>query len=182
MPPSRTHIVPTGIERHFGEDEIIVSKTDLQGKITYANDVFIRVSGYSEEELIGAPHSLIRHPDMPRAVFKLLWDTLAAGEEIFAYVNNLAASGDNYWVFAHVTPSLGADGKVIGYHSNRRVPEPARVADGQAALCGAPCHGTPARRPTGRTRRVGRAAGGNPRTGRDPLQRVGLDVPTVRLS
>ncbi len=128
MAPSRTHIVPTGIERHFGEDEIIVSKTDLQGKITYANDVFIRVAGYTEEELIGAPHSLIRHPDMPRAVFKLLWDTLEAGHEIFAYVNNMAANGDNYWVFAHVTPSFDAHGKVVGFHSNRRVPEPARVA------------------------------------------------------
>lgn len=128
MAPSRTHVVPSGIERHFGEDEIIVSKTDLQGKITYANDVFIRVAGYTEDELIGAPHSLIRHPDMPRAVFKLLWDTLAGGHEIFAYVNNMAATGDNYWVFAHVTPSFGADGSIVGYHSNRRVPDPAQVA------------------------------------------------------
>lgn len=128
MSLARTHIIPTGIERHFGEDEIIVSKTDLQGKITYANDVFIRVSGYDEADLIGAPHSLIRHPEMPRAVFKLLWETLARGEEIFAYVNNIAATGDNYWVLAHVTPSFGADGTIIGYHSNRRVPEPERLA------------------------------------------------------
>ena len=118
-----TQITPTGIERTFGENEIIVSKTDLQGKITYANDVFVRVSGYDEHELLGAPHSLIRHPDMPRAVFKLLWDTLASGREIFAYVNNLARSGDYYWVLAHVTPSLDAQGRTIGYHSNRRVPD-----------------------------------------------------------
>jgi PAS domain S-box-containing protein len=128
MALARTHVVPNGVERFFGDDEIIVSKTDLQGKITYANDVFIRVSGYEEAELIGAPHSLIRHPEMPRAVFKLLWDTLAGGHEIFAYVNNMARTGDNYWVLAHVTPSFDRDGAIIGYHSNRRVPDPDKVA------------------------------------------------------
>ncbi len=112
----------TGREVRFGEDEIIVSKTDLRGVITYANDVFQRVSGYTEAELLGAPHNLIRHPHMPRCVFKLLWDTLEAGEEIFAYVLNLAKSGDHYWVFAHVTPSFDLAGKCVGYHSNRRVP------------------------------------------------------------
>jgi PAS domain S-box-containing protein len=128
MALARTHVVPNGVERFFGDDEIIVSKTDLQGKITYANDVFIRVSGYEEAELIGAPHSLIRHPEMPRAVFKLLWDTLAGGHEIFAYVNNMARTGDNYWVLAHVTPSFDRDGAIIGYHSNRRVPDSDKVA------------------------------------------------------
>ena len=123
-----TSIQPSGVERFFGENEIIVSKTDLKGRITYANDVFVRVSGYPEEDLLGAPHSLIRHPDMPRAVFKLLWDTLAKGEEIFAYVNNMACNGDNYWVLAHVTPSFDAGGAVVGYHSNRRVPEKAKLA------------------------------------------------------
>ncbi len=120
---TRPRIEPSGRERHFRDDQIIVSKTDLQGRITYANDVFIEVSGYEEAELLGAPHSLIRHPDMPRAVFKLLWDTLAEGREIFAYVNNMARNGDNYWVLAHVTPSRDRAGRVTGYHSNRRVPE-----------------------------------------------------------
>lgn len=115
-------VKPSGRERFFEEDEIIVSKTDLKGIITYANDVFIRVSGYSEEELIGAPHSLIRHPDMPRCVFQLLWDTLQGGREIFAYVNNMARTGDNYWVLAHVTPTFGPGREIVGYHSNRRVP------------------------------------------------------------
>ena len=73
---------PTGVERTFDREEIIVSKTDLTGNITYANDVFIRMAGYTEEELLGAPHSIIRHPDMPRAVFQLLWDTIGSGEEI----------------------------------------------------------------------------------------------------
>lgn len=127
MSIARTQVVPSGRERTFGEDEIIVSKTDLQGKITYANDVFIRVSGYGEHELLGAPHSIIRHPDMPRAVFKLLWDTLGAGREVFAYVNNMARNGDNYWVLAHVTPSFDRNGTIVGYHSNRRVPERSKL-------------------------------------------------------
>ncbi len=117
------YIQPTGIERFFDVDDIIVSKTDLKGHITYANKIFTDIASLSEREVLGAPHSIIRHPDMPRCVFKLLWDRLAEGREIFAYVVNMASNGDHYWVLAHVTPSIGEDGKVIGYHSNRRVPE-----------------------------------------------------------
>ena len=120
----RPAVRPTGEERSFPADELIVSKTDPRGVITYANDVFLRVGAYSLDEVIGQPHNLIRHPDMPRAVFKLLWDTLAARQELFAYVNNLAADGANYWVLAHVTPSYGLDGSVVGYHSSRRRPSP----------------------------------------------------------
>jgi len=125
---ARQPVRPTGVERSFAPHELIVSKTDARGVITYANDVFLRVGAYSLGEVIGQPHNLIRHPDMPRAVFKLLWDTLAARQELFAYINNLAADGANYWVLAHVTPSYGADGQVVGYHSNRRVPSPRAVA------------------------------------------------------
>ena len=113
----------TGNECFFEDDEIIVSKTDLKGRITYANKTFLKVSGYTEEEVLNKPHSLIRHPDMPRCIFKLLWDTVAAGKEIFAYVINRAKNGDHYWVLAHVTPSFDASGNVAGYHSNRRVPD-----------------------------------------------------------
>lgn len=113
----------TGNERTFGENELIVSKTDLTGRITYANDVFLRIAGYTEAEILGQPHSVIRHPDMPRCVFKLLWDVIADGGEIFAYVINRAKNGDHYWVLAHVTPSFDTSGKIIGYHSNRRVPD-----------------------------------------------------------
>jgi PAS domain S-box-containing protein len=123
-----TRTSPTGRERPFGTEEIIVSKTDRQGKILYANDVFLRVSGYDEDELLGAPHSIIRHPDMPRAVFKLLWDTVESGKEIFAYVNNMARNGDHYWVLAHVTPSFGPNGDIVGYHSNRRCPDRSALA------------------------------------------------------
>ncbi len=120
---SRERIKPNGVEVGFGQEELIVSKTDRRGIITYANDVFQRVSGYSEAELLGQPHNLIRHPEMPRCVFRLLWETLEAGREIFAYVVNLSRYGRHYWVFAHVTPSFDRSGNIVGYHSNRRVPD-----------------------------------------------------------
>lgn len=125
---AKTKVVPSGREAPFHEGELIVSKTDLKGRITYCNDVFLRVAGFEERELIGAPHSIIRHPDMPRAVFKLLWDTIGAGGEIFAYVLNMARNGDHYWVFAHVTPSRNSSGRIVSYHSNRRKPRPEAVA------------------------------------------------------
>jgi PAS domain S-box-containing protein len=116
-------VKPTGVERTFHRNDVIVSKTDTKGIITYANDVFLDLAGLTEAQAIGAPHSVIRHPDMPRAVFKLLWDTLLKGDEIFAYVLNMSANGDHYWVFAHVTPTFTEDGGITGFHSNRRVPE-----------------------------------------------------------
>lgn len=119
---------PTGVARTFGEDEIIVSKTDLKGRITYANDVFLRVSAYEEDDVLGKPHSLIRHPETPRGLFHLLWDTIQGGDEIFAYINNLARDGAHYWVLAHVTPTRDARGAVVGYHSSRRSPSPVAVA------------------------------------------------------
>jgi PAS domain S-box-containing protein len=118
---------PTGKERTFGEDEVIVSKTDIKGKILYGNEVFLKISGYPESEIVGAPHSILRHPHMPRCVFKLLWNKIEAGDEIFAYVMNMANGGDHYWVFAHVTPSFDAEGKIVGYHSNRRKPSPSQI-------------------------------------------------------
>ncbi len=111
----------TGKEQHFDKDEIIVSKTDLKGRLTYMNNVFIRISGFSEKELLGRPHKIIRHPEMPRAIFKTLWSCLEDGKEIFAYVINKTKNGDYYWVLAHVTPSRDISNKIIGYHSNRRV-------------------------------------------------------------
>jgi PAS domain S-box-containing protein len=124
MPP---HIL-TGIERRFRDDELIVSKTDLKGRITYCNDVFMRVSGYTEKELMGKPHSIVRHPSMPRSIFRLLWDAISNHREIFAYVINRARNGDHYWVFAHITPDIDRRGHVVGYHSSRRAPEARAVA------------------------------------------------------
>ena len=120
----RSKIKPTNNEITFNKDDIIVSKTDTRGIITYANQVFQDVSGYKEDELLGLPHNILRHPDMPACVFKLLWNTIEEGKEIFAYVKNLAKNGGYYWVFAHVTPSFDVSGHISGYHSNRRVPYP----------------------------------------------------------
>jgi PAS domain S-box-containing protein len=111
-------------EKKMQEGDFIVSKTDTKGKITYGNEIFIKMSGYSEDELLGAPHSILRHPDMPKIVFKLLWDHIQRKEEIFAYVKNLCKDGSFYWVYANVTASLDASGKIIGYYSVRRKPTP----------------------------------------------------------
>lgn len=118
----------SGKERTFDSSDIIVSKTDTKGIITYANDIFLEIADYTEAEVIGKPHSIIRHPDMPRCIFKLLWETISNGKEIFAYVVNRTKFGDYYWVLAHVTPTLDINGQIIGYHSNRRVPNPEAIA------------------------------------------------------
>ena len=116
-------VQPTGHERTFPDEEIIVSKTNPKGIITYANRTFLEVSLYSEEELLGQAQSIVRHPDMPRCIFKLLWDAIQEGNEIFAYIKNMAKNGDHYWVFAHVTPTFNSAKQIIGYHSNRRKPD-----------------------------------------------------------
>lgn len=113
----------TGVEQFFEKDELIVSKTDLKGRMTYTNDVFSRIAGYSARELKGQPHNIIRHPQMPRSVFALLWQTIQAGGEIFAYVINRCKNGDHYWVIAHVSASRDRSGEIISYHSTRRVPD-----------------------------------------------------------
>jgi len=113
----------TGVERMFNEGEVIVTKTDLKGRITYANDIFQRASAVTERQALGQPHNFIRHPDMPRSIFNLMWETISAGQELFAYVVNRAMNGDHYWVYAHVTPSFNEAGEIIGYHSNRREPD-----------------------------------------------------------
>ncbi|QOP41129.1 PAS domain-containing protein [Sulfurimonas marina] len=118
---------PKNNEISFGENEIIVSKTDPKGIITYGNEIFIRMSGYQEEELLGKPHNILRHPDMPRAIFKLLWNTIQDKEELNAYVKNLCKDGSYYWVLANVTPSYDKNDKIIGYFSVRRKPSKSAI-------------------------------------------------------
>lgn len=113
---------PTTQEKYFGDKEIIVSKTDLRGKILYGNRIFIELSGYAEKDLLGKPHNIIRHPDMPKVIFKLLWEYLLEGKEIVAYVKNLSKDGSYYWVKAFVTPSFNGNGEIVGYHSIRLKP------------------------------------------------------------
>ncbi|MBL8405434.1 MAG: PAS domain-containing protein [Dechloromonas sp.] len=121
-------IQPSNIERKMREDDFIVSKTNSKGIITYGNPIFIEFSGYSEEELLGSQHNIIRHPDMPRAAFKLAWDTIQSGKEFFAYVKNMSKDGGFYWVFTHITPDFDGNGKVVGYTSVRRCPSADAVA------------------------------------------------------
>ena len=125
---ARPTIQPSGVERTFDPDKIIVSKTDAKGVITYANRTFLDIAGYTEVEIIGQPHNIIRHPDMPRCIFKYLWDTIETGKEVFAYVINMAKNGDHYWVYAHVTPTYDNNGTIFSYHSSRRVPDPRPLA------------------------------------------------------
>lgn len=116
-------ITPTDRAQEMRSGDFIVSKTDLKGIITYANRIFLEFAQYSEEEMLGKPHNIIRHPDMPRAVFKLLWETVEKGNEIFAYVKNMAKDGSYYWVFANITPVRDESGKIVGYYFVRRKPE-----------------------------------------------------------
>jgi PAS domain-containing protein len=124
---SKSKALLTGKERPWSDEEIIVTKTNLKGQITYANEVFQRVSLLHEKDVLGKPHNIIRHPFMPRCIFKLLWETVESKREIFAYVINRATNGDHYWVFAHVTPSFDMSGNLLGFHSNRRKPNPNQV-------------------------------------------------------
>ncbi len=115
-------ITPTNKEVFFTDKEFIVSKTCSKGHITYINRSFMHISAFKEEELLGRPHNIIRHPDMPRGVFRLLWSTLQAGDEFFGFIKNLCADGSFYWVFANVTPDHDERGKLKGYYSIGRNP------------------------------------------------------------
>ncbi|SDH42304.1 methyl-accepting chemotaxis sensory transducer with Pas/Pac sensor [Pseudomonas flavescens] len=108
-------------ERTFPEHERLISTTDLSSKITYCNDAFVAISGFTREELIGQPHNLVRHPDMPPAVFAHMWDTLKQGKPWMGIVKNRAKNGDYYWVSAYVTP-IYQNGQVSGYESVRSLP------------------------------------------------------------
>lgn len=110
------------MERMLQRDDFIVSKTDLKGRITYCNQIFMDLAEYEEEALLGQPHNIIRHEKMPRTVFKFLWDRIQKKEEIFAFVINKTKRGNFYWVFANVTASLDDKGNIIGYYSVRRQP------------------------------------------------------------
>ena len=101
-------------------DDLIITKTDGRGQITYANRTFMRITGFDEISVLGKPHNIIRHPDMPRGVFRLMWKTLASQREFFGFVKNYTVDGGFYWVFANVTPDFDANGQVVGYFSVRR--------------------------------------------------------------
>ena len=120
------------------DDELIISKTDSKGVITYANDILCRISGYAIEELIGAPHNIMRHPDMPCTAFAWMWDTLQSGQSWTGIVKNRCKNGDHYWVEAKVYTQIDAEGRACGYHSTRRKPTRAQIDEADslyAQLC-----------------------------------------------
>ncbi len=110
------------------ENDFIVSKTDTKGRIVYANRIFMEFAGFDERALLGTQHNIVRHPDMPRSVFKMMWEMLHAGEEFFGYVKNMASDGSFYWTFANVTPTKDRQGNTIGYYSVRRKPRTEAIA------------------------------------------------------
>jgi aerotaxis receptor len=128
----RLNLPVSGQAFDYPEQEMLVSMTDRQGHITHCNAAFTRVSGYKQDELIGQPHNLIRHPDMPAEAFKDMWNTVGNGRSWTGIVKNRRANGDHYWVQAHVTPLL-SHGKPIGYLSVRTKPTREQV-DGATAL------------------------------------------------
>lgn len=121
-------ILYTQIETPYPDGKLIVSTTTPDGVITHVNRSFVEMSGYLEEELIGAPHSILRHPDMPPAAFKDLWDTIGRGEKWQGYVKNLRKDGGYYWVKATVIPNIRA-GKLVGYTSVRRKPSRSKIEE-----------------------------------------------------
>lgn len=119
-------ILYTDIETPYPDGKLIVSTTTLKGIITHVNPSFIRMSGFTEEELIGAPHSILRHADIPPAAFKDLWDTVLKGDKWQGFVKNLRKYGGFYWVKATVIPNV-RQGEVVGFTSVRRKPSRTKV-------------------------------------------------------
>lgn len=118
-------------EAPYPEGQLIVSRTDTAGLITHVNRAFCDISGWSREELIGVPHHILRHPDMPAAAFADLWATVQRGERWNGYVKNLCKDGRYYWVYATVIPNI-RNSQVVGYTSVRRKPSRTRVAEAEA--------------------------------------------------
>jgi PAS domain S-box-containing protein len=110
-------------EKRLDDNDFIVSKTDLKGKIIYCNQIFAKMAGYPASDMIGSNHNVIRHPDMPRAAFKLAWDLIKNKQEFFGFVKNLCADGSYYWVFTYITADVDPiNDKIISYTSVRRKP------------------------------------------------------------
>ncbi|MGZ8137125.1 MAG: PAS domain-containing protein [Methylococcaceae bacterium] len=124
----RRKVFITDIETPYPDGKLIVSTTDKNGMITHVNKAFVEMSGYTEDELINAPHAILRHPDMPSAAFKDLWDTVNKGQKWQGFVKNLRKDGGYYWVKATVIPNI-RNGNVVSYTSVRRKPSPAKVEE-----------------------------------------------------
>ena len=141
----RMNLPVTATEHVMRDDQLIVSKTDLKGRITDFNRDFVDISGFTEQELMGAPQNIIRHPDMPPAAFKDMWQTIQSGRPWTGLVKNRCKNGDFYWVEANVSP-LRENGKVTGYISVRRKPTREQIAEAEAIYARLRA-GKPAQRP-----------------------------------
>ncbi len=115
---------PIENEKEVTSIDLIVSKSDAEGNITYVNPIFVKISGYSQGELLDKPHAILRHPDMPKAVFRYLWEHIKKGEDVVAFVKNLCKDGSYYWVLATVKMAKNPDGSFRNYMSTRRAVKP----------------------------------------------------------
>ncbi len=106
----------------------LISETDTRGNITFVNRKFVEMTGYSKNEAIGKPHSLLRHPDMPKAAFAEMWKLIQSGKIWEGYVKNLRKDGKYYWVVVHIVPKFDEDGSIIGYIASRKMPERIKIA------------------------------------------------------
>jgi len=112
--------LPMDKEINLDPNKTILSKTDSKGIIEYANDYFIEISGYEEFELMGQPHNIVRHPDMPKTIFKLMWESLKKGENIHAFVKNLSKDGRYYWVLTNFEFKYDEEGNLVSYYAKRK--------------------------------------------------------------
>lgn len=114
-------------EIELKQDDFLVSKTDIKGKTIYCNKAFAKIAGYKIEEIVGHPHNLVRHKDMPRVTFKILWDLVKEKDEFFGFVKNRTATNQFYWVFAYVAADLDDRGNIVSYTSFRRKASPSAI-------------------------------------------------------
>ncbi|MCL5061027.1 MAG: PAS domain-containing protein, partial [Candidatus Thermoplasmatota archaeon] len=128
----RTNMPVSNVEYVLKDTETVVSKTDLHGNITYVNQDFVNISGFSEEELIGAPQNIVRHPDMPVEAFADFWRTIRSGKAWTGLVKNRCKNGDHYWVEANAAPMI-ENGQVVGYTSIRTKPSREQVQAAESA-------------------------------------------------
>lgn len=128
---SQRKVLVTDLETPYPDGKLIVSRTDTAGIITHFNQSFLDMAGYSEQELQGQPHHILRHPEMPKAAYADLWATVSAGKQWHGYVKNLRKDGGFYWVHAVVVPNV-RDGRIVGYTSVRRKPSRNKIAEALA--------------------------------------------------
>ncbi len=124
------NVIPKDQE-YFFDDNVIISQTDLNGVITYANRAFIKASGYEREELIDKSHNIIRHPDMPKEVFKKMWENIHGGQVWNGLIKNLRKDGSYYWVNAEILPIKDDNDTIIGYIAAKKVASKKDIQDNE---------------------------------------------------